>query len=34
MGIRKTELGKIANILEKTYINQLEWTKGQEIINK
>jgi hypothetical protein len=34
MGIRKTELGKIANILEKTYIDQLEWAGGQEIRNK
>jgi hypothetical protein len=29
IGMIKAELSKIANILEKTYIRQLEWTKIQ-----
>jgi hypothetical protein len=29
IGMIKVELSKIANILEKTYIRQLEWTKIQ-----
>jgi hypothetical protein len=31
MGMIKAELSKIANILEKTYIRQLELTKSQAI---
>jgi hypothetical protein len=29
MGTIKTDLGKITNILEKTYMGQLEWTRSQ-----